>query len=119
MPLKPMPGCKSAICQLTKPKNFISKQSTKLQIKNNNLMKPKVHEHQSKTNFSIVSKNIFTIVLCFSFILLLPSCKRKKLTEVVEVPLPSAEEKITIGQPDDVSANDGEFSLTKLPYQYN
>ena len=64
-------------------------------------MKPQVHEHQLKTNFSIVSKNVFTIVLCFSFILLLPSCKRKKLTEVVEVPLPSAEEKITIGQPDD------------------
>ena len=64
-------------------------------------------------------KNVFTIVLCFSFILLLPSCKRKKLTEVVEVPLPSAEEKITIGQPDDVSANDGQFSLVKLPYEYN
>lgn len=82
-------------------------------------MKPKVHEHHSKTNFSIVSKNAFTIVLCFSFILLLPSCKRKKLTEVVEVPLPSAEQKITIGQPDDVSAIDGQFSLLKLPYEYN
>ncbi|MES2411790.1 MAG: superoxide dismutase [Bacteroidota bacterium] len=66
-----------------------------------------------------MSKIFFTIVLCFSFILLIPSCKRKKLTEVVEVPLPSAQEKITIGQPDDVSAIDGQFSLVKLPYEYN
>ena len=64
-------------------------------------------------------KNIFSVVLCLSFIFLLPSCKRKKLTEVVEVPLPSAEEKVTIGQPDDVTANDGQFSLVKLPYEYN
>ena len=82
-------------------------------------MRPKVHEHIQKTTFSIVSKNLFAIVVCFSFMVLLPSCKRKKLTEVVEVPLPSAEEKITIGQPDDVSANDGQFSLVKLPYEYN
>lgn len=64
-------------------------------------------------------KNIFSIVLCFSFIFLLPSCKRKKLTEVVEVPLPSAEEKIIIGLPDDVIADEGQFSLVKLPYEYN
>jgi len=64
-------------------------------------------------------KMFFTIVLCCSFVFFLPSCKRKKLTEVVEVPLPSAEEKITIGQPDDVLANEGQFSLIKLPYQYN
>lgn len=64
-------------------------------------------------------KNIFSIVLCFSFIILLPACKRKKLTEVVEVPLPSAEEKIIIGLPDDVTADEGQFSLVKLPYEYN
>jgi Fe-Mn family superoxide dismutase len=64
-------------------------------------------------------KKIVLIILCFSSILLLPSCKRKKLTEVVEVPLPSAEEKITIGQPDDVTAAEGQFSLVKLPYEYN
>jgi len=64
-------------------------------------------------------KNIFSIVLCFSFIFLLPACKRKKLTEVVEVPLPSAEEKIIIGLPDDVIADEGQFSLVKLPYEYN
>jgi hypothetical protein len=28
-----------------------------------------------------------------------------------------AEEKITIGQPDDVTASEGQFSLVKLPYQ--
>jgi Fe-Mn family superoxide dismutase len=66
-----------------------------------------------------MKSKILSIVLCFSLSLLLPSCKRKKLTEVVEVPLPSAEEKITIGQPDDVTADDGEFSLVKLPYEYN
>lgn len=77
------------------------------------------HRNQTKTNFPIVNKKIFALVLCCSFVFFLPSCKRKKLTEVVEVPLPSAEEKITIGQPDDVTADEGQFSLTKLPYGYN
>ncbi|MGL2966330.1 superoxide dismutase [Flavobacterium sp. XGLA_31] len=81
-------------------------------------MKPMVHKHQSKKTI-MVGKTILSIVLCFSFIVLLPSCKRKKLEEVVEVPLPSAEEKITIGHPDDVKADDGQFALTKLPYEYN
>lgn len=76
-------------------------------------------ENKSKITFLIVSKKILSIVLCFSIILVFPSCKRKKLTEVVEVPLPSSEEKITIGQPDDVTAEEGQFSLVKLPYQYN
>jgi superoxide dismutase, Fe-Mn family len=64
-------------------------------------------------------KKIFLVAFCFSFIFLIPSCKRKKLTEVVEVPLPSAEEKVTIGQPEDVNANKGQFPLGKLPYEYN
>ena len=64
-------------------------------------------------------KKILLLILCFSTAFLLPSCKRKKLTEVVEVPLPTAEEKITIGHPDDVSAAEGQFSLAKLPYEYN
>jgi len=64
-------------------------------------------------------KKIVALVLCFFCVFFLPSCKRKKLTEVVEVPLPSAEEKITIGQPDDVTADEGQFTLTKLPYAYN
>lgn len=64
-------------------------------------------------------KKIFLVAFCFSFIILIPSCKRKKLTEVVEVPLPSAEEKVTIGHPDDVRADEGQFSLVALPYEYN
>jgi Fe-Mn family superoxide dismutase len=64
-------------------------------------------------------KKLFIIALSISLCASFSSCKRKKLTEVVEVPLPSAEEKITIGHPDDVSADKGAFSLIKLPYQYN
>lgn len=51
--------------------------------------------------------------------LLAVSCNNKKLTEVVEVPLPTAEEKITIGHPDDVKADDGKFQVQKLPYGYD
>lgn len=49
----------------------------------------------------------------------LQSCNDKKLTEVVEVPLPAAQEKVTLGVPDDVKAEDGAFSLIKLPYAYD
>lgn len=52
-------------------------------------------------------------------ILFLISCNNKKYTEVVEVPLPTAEEKITIGIPDDVKADEGSFQLEKLPYGYD
>lgn len=52
-------------------------------------------------------------------ILAMVSCHKKKLKEVVvEVPLPIKEEKI-IGNPDDVKANEGVFSLAKLNYKYN
>lgn len=64
-------------------------------------------------------KKSIAVALCFSVTFLLLSCNKKKLTEVVEVPLPSAEEKVTIGQPDDVSAEQGQFALAKLPYEYN
>lgn len=50
--------------------------------------------------------------------LLLVSCNNKKLTEVVEVPLPTAQEKITIGNPEDVKADEGIFKMNKLPYSY-
>ena len=63
-----------------------------------------------KTNF---------ILLCFSIILVLQSCNNKKLTEVVEVPLPSAQEKIAIGNPDDIKADIGAFEMIKLPYTYD
>ena len=61
--------------------------------------------------------------ICFiaiGFIALIAlSCNNKKLTEVVEVPLPAAEEKVTIGHPDDVKADEGTFSIVKLPYEYD
>lgn len=58
--------------------------------------------------------------LLLSFITFLTiSCNNKKLTEVVEVPLPSAEEKMTIGNPDDVKAEEGAFEMIKLPYSYD
>ena len=50
---------------------------------------------------------------------LLTACNDKKLTEVVEVPLPAAEEKVTLGNPDDVRAEPGPFSILKLPYTYD
>lgn len=49
----------------------------------------------------------------------LASCNNKKLTEVVEVPLPAKEEKISIGNPEDVKADDGPFEMLKLPYGYD
>jgi Fe-Mn family superoxide dismutase len=52
-------------------------------------------------------------------IVILVSCNGKKLTEVVEVPLPTAQEKVSIGYPDDVKANKGSFQLEKLPYPYD
>ncbi len=71
------------------------------------------------SKITLINKKGVALALCFSLAFVLPSCKRKKLTEVVEVPLPSAEEKVTIGRPDDVTADEGQFALTKLPYEYN
>ena len=50
---------------------------------------------------------------------LLISCNNKKYTEVVEVPLPAAEEKVIMGIPDDVKADEGSFQLEKLPFSYD
>ncbi len=58
-------------------------------------------------------------LLCFSILITLFSCTNKKLTEVVEVPLPSAVEKVSLGSPDDVKAEEGTFELNKLPYSYD
>jgi Fe-Mn family superoxide dismutase len=58
-------------------------------------------------------------LLCFSILLVVVSCNNKKLTEVVEVPLPSAVEKFTIGSPDEIEAEEGSFKLVKLPYKYD
>jgi len=38
---------------------------------------------------------------------------------VVEVPLPTAAEKMTIGSPEDVKADAGAFEVTKLNYGYD
>jgi superoxide dismutase, Fe-Mn family len=64
-------------------------------------------------------KKLLPFLLCLSLLVGFQSCKRKKLTEVVEVPLPAAEDKLTIGQPDDVKAEEGQFSLIELPYKYD
>ena len=58
-------------------------------------------------------KNI-ALVFCFSVFVLLVSCNRKKYTEVVEVPLPSKDDKMIIGIPEDVKAIEGAFNLTKV-----
>lgn len=65
---------------------------------------------KKKTSLYIVSIIVFIIFI---------SCNKKKYTEVVEVPLPTAQEKVTIGFPEDVSANQGAFLLEKLPYPYD
>ena len=58
-------------------------------------------------------------VLFFLVCLQLISCYKKKLIEVVEVPLPSKDQKIEIGSPDDVKAKEGTFSLQKIDFKYN
>ncbi|MWB94863.1 superoxide dismutase [Flavobacterium sp. GA093] len=64
-------------------------------------------------------KNKFTLFPVIASFILLFSCNEKKLTEVVEVPLPTKEEKIIIGSPNDVKAEPGSFELTKLPFAYD
>jgi Fe-Mn family superoxide dismutase len=58
-------------------------------------------------------------IIYFLVFTALLSCNKKKYTEVVEVPLPTAQEKISVGIPDDVKAEDGAFQLEKLPYGYD
>lgn len=64
-------------------------------------------------------KKLFYIITSIIIFVFLISCNDKKLTEVVEVPLPSAQEKVTIGFPEDVKAAPGSFLLDKLPYPYD
>lgn len=59
------------------------------------------------------------LVLCIIVMTIVTSCNDKKLTEVVEVPLPTAEEKIAIGSPEEVKAIEGSFQLEKLGYNYD
>ncbi len=60
-------------------------------------------------------KKLLFILFCLFMI----SCHKKKLTEVVEVPLPTIEEKIEIGDPSDVRAIEGSFELQKLNFKYS
>ena len=62
-------------------------------------------------------KKLYFFIACL-FALTILSCNEKKLTEVVEVPLPAAEDKLTIGVPEDVVADEGMFSVQKLPFKY-
>ena len=64
-------------------------------------------------------KNISILLLNLLLITVLFSCNKKKLTEVVEVPLPIAQEKVSLGIPEDVKADEGSFQLEKLPYAYD
>jgi len=64
-------------------------------------------------------KKIIILLFCFFFALSIESCKRKKYTEVVEVPLPSVEEKMTLGSPEDAKAEPGAFEITELPFGYD
>jgi Fe-Mn family superoxide dismutase len=65
-----------------------------------------------------MKKNTF-LLSNLLFISLLISCNEKKLTEVVEVPLPTAQEKVTLGNPDDLKADEGSFQFEKLPFKYD
>jgi Fe-Mn family superoxide dismutase len=60
-------------------------------------------------------KKIMLFLVCLQLL----SCHKKKLTEVVEVPLPTKEEKIEIGDPNDVKAVDGAFEVQKLGFNYS
>lgn len=64
-------------------------------------------------------KNLVHKLISVLIFLLLTFCNSKKYTEVVEVPLPAAEEKMTIGSPDEVTADDGVFQLQKLEYKFD
>jgi Fe-Mn family superoxide dismutase len=64
-------------------------------------------------------KNIYTILLLIS--VLNSSCKKEKELIEVTIPEPEKVEKITLGNPSDVKAEDedGTFQMNGLPYTYN
>lgn len=64
-------------------------------------------------------KKIYCLLTSLILLVITLSCNNKKYTEVVEVPLPTVQEKLEIGNPDDVKAEDGAFLIEKLPYSYN
>lgn len=64
-------------------------------------------------------KKTLCLSLSFSVALSLLSCRDKKLTEVVEVPLPTAEQKAALSHPDEAKADPGAFQMIELPYEYD
>lgn len=64
-------------------------------------------------------KTLKSITIFFLILVIFSACNNKKLIEVVEVPLPKAEEKMTIGNPDDIHAQEGSFELQKLGFKYD
>jgi Fe-Mn family superoxide dismutase len=65
-----------------------------------------------------MKKNTF-ILANLLFILVLISCNEKKMIDVVEVPLPTVQEKIKIGNPNDVKAAEGSFQMEKISFGYD
>jgi len=64
-------------------------------------------------------KTITFIPASLLFISVLISCNDKKMTEVVEVPLPTVQEKIQIGDPNNVKADEGSFQMEKISFGYD
>lgn len=64
-------------------------------------------------------KKLIALSICLLLFTLLESCHKKKYTEVVEVPLPTKDDKIIIGLPEDVKAIQGTFNVIKLPYKFD
>ncbi|MFN3639402.1 MAG: superoxide dismutase, partial [Flavobacterium sp.] len=51
---------------------------------------------------------------------ILMACDNKKNEEVVEIPAPETEEKVEIGNPQDVQVDEGgAFKMAGLPYAYD
>jgi superoxide dismutase, Fe-Mn family len=63
-------------------------------------------------------KKFILLSIIIAVLFSLQSCRKKKYTEVVEVPLPAKEDKMVIGSPDDIKAT-GPFQITKIPYKYD
>lgn len=64
-------------------------------------------------------KKITFIIANLLFISVLISCNDKKMIDVVEVPLPTVQEKIKIGNPNDVKAAEGSFQMEKISFGYD
>jgi len=65
-----------------------------------------------------MKKNTF-LLSSLLFVSVLVSCNEKKLTEVVEVPLPTIQEKKTRGNQDNVKTSKGSFQLEKTTFLFS